>query len=88
MPPFGRWAVRIAVAVLLLDAVLLGVAGMLTSRPLLLGFAALAALAAAGSVALWRRQRRRWDEVTAARLAAQAELHGLARALKEGRPRP
>jgi hypothetical protein len=86
MPPLGRWATALALVVLLLDAALLGAVAVSTGRPLFYLLAGAGLAGAAGVGLLWRRQRRRWEEVSAARAAAQRELRALARALRESRP--
>lgn len=79
LPPRGRALTYLAVGFLLLDGVLLGLAGLWSGRPGLLAGAVACAGLAAGVVLLWRRQRRLLAEMAEAREAVRTE----ARALRE-----
>lgn len=83
------WASRltwIAVAVLLLDAILLGAVWVATGRTLLLAGAVLALVLAL--LVVWFRYlaARRWAEVDQARREAKAELEALSEMLRSRRP--
>lgn len=78
-PPRGRALTYLAVGFLLLDGVLLFLAGLWSARPGLIAGAAICGLLAGGVLALWRRQRRLLTEMAEAREAVRAE----ARALRE-----
>jgi hypothetical protein len=83
------WASRltwIAVAVLLLDAILLGAVWVATGRTLLLAGAVLALVLAL--LVVWFRYlaARRWAEVDQARREAKAELEALSEILRSRRP--
>jgi membrane protein implicated in regulation of membrane protease activity len=81
------WPVRAgvvaAVGFLALDAVLLAWAGWWTHRFALVLWGALLACLTAVPLLLWRRYRRRMDEVRAARHAMVQEVHHLQMALRE-----
>lgn len=69
----GRLATWVAVVVLLLNALLLGAAGLVAGRPVLVGIAALLAAGALLVGLAWRRHRRRLQELAAGRQALRAE---------------
>lgn len=73
--PRLRLVTGIALAFLLLDSVLLVLAGVLTRTPLPFGLAVMALLLAAIVLLLQRRFTRRWDEIAAARQDLRAEVH-------------
>lgn len=80
----GRLATWVAVVVLLVNAMLLGAAGVVGARPALLAAGA-GLLAGAGLVVVaWRRHRRRLAELTADREALRDEALAL-RDLVRGR---
>jgi hypothetical protein len=81
----GRWLSWLTVAVLLLDASLLVVVGVVGGRPLLLAVSAGLIAAAGGVILLGRRQRDRWTQVDAARREAQDEARILAELLRRTR---
>ena len=74
----GRWTSTLAIAVLLVDALLLLGLGLAGRKPLLLGLAGLLGLVALGIVYLVRRQQDRLDQVAAARRAVRDEARVLA----------
>lgn len=76
-PPRGRALTYLAVGFLLLDAVLLGLAGLWSRRPGLIGGAALCGGLALAVLLLWRRQRRLLAEMADAREAVQTEARAL-----------
>jgi len=78
-PPRGRALTYLAVGFLLLDGVLLGLAGLWSHRPGLIAGGVLCGALAGGVLLLWRRQRRLLAEMADARRAVSAE----ARALRE-----
>jgi len=78
-----RAGVVAAVGFLALDALLLGWAGWWARRPALLLWAGLLAALTPLPLALWRRYRRRMDEVHAARRAMAQEVRHLQMALRE-----
>ena len=73
----GRLATWIAVVVLVLNALLLGAAGLVAGRLVLVGGAALSLLGAFAVVVAWRRHLRALDELTAARQALRDEALAL-----------
>lgn len=76
-----------AVGVLWLDAVVLGVAGVVRGRPSLVLGAAACMLASVAVLVAWRRYRRTVAEVAAARRDLAREAKAL-RALLRARPSP
>lgn len=84
MSRLGRVATWVAAGALLLNALLLGAAGMVAGRPLLL-VAAGVALAAAGTVLLaWRRHLRTLARLEAERHAVRDEALALRDMLRGG----
>lgn len=81
----GRVATWIAVGVLVLNALLLGAAGLVAGRLVLVGAAGLSLLGALAVVRGWRRHLRTLDELTAARQALRDEALAL-RELVKGNP--
>jgi len=75
----GRLATGIAVVALLLNALLLGWAGLVAGRLVLVGAAVLSLVGAVVVILAWRRHLRTLDELTAAR----QELRDEARALRD-----
>jgi LPXTG-motif cell wall-anchored protein len=76
----GRALTIIAVGFLALDGVLLGLAGWWTRQINLILAGVVLLLAAVGVLYLWKRQRKRLADITAARAALKAaagELRGL-----------
>ncbi len=78
-PPRGRALTYLAVGFLLLDGVLLALAGLWSGRPGLIVAGGLCGVLAGGVMLLWRRQQRLLAEMAEARRAVSAE----ARALRE-----
>ena len=81
----SRAPATLAVGFLVLDALLLALAGVLGARPLLIVLAAACALAALFVVILWRRYRRTYFELDAARQDVQREIASI-RELLQSRP--
>lgn len=79
----GRATTIVAAGVLVLDGVLLGLAGLWGRRYGLLLGAGVCLLAAVGVGLLWRRYQRQLAEVEAARIAVREEVLAL-RALVRG----
>jgi hypothetical protein len=79
---------RLAVALLLLDAALLAIAGRAVARPALVVLATLLLGAAALVLLLARRQRAKWEEVDAARRAVRDEVRVLAELVRRIRGAP
>ena len=84
MSAIGRVGTWVAVIALLLNAILLGAAGLAARRPLLLVGAGVAAAAAIGIVLSWRRHLRMLEVVRRERHAMGDE----ARALRDLLRRP
>jgi len=74
-----------AAGFLLLDAVLLGLAGIWFSRPLLIVWGVVFAGGAVGVVMLWRRYLVQLDQLEDARRALRAEAQRISRALESAR---
>lgn len=79
-------ATWIAVGVLVLNALLLGAAGLVAGRLFLVGAAGLSLLGARAVVVAWRRHLRSLDELTAARQALRDEALALRELVKGDRP--
>ncbi len=79
----GRPLATFAVGFLLLDAVLLGWAGLELRRTGLLAGGIACALAAVAVVVLWRRYRRTLAELDAGRKEMKAEAEEIRRLLRE-----
>ena len=77
MSAIGRVGTWVAVIALLLNAILLGAAGLAAGRPLLLAGAGVAALAAVGVIVLWRRHLRMLELVRQERQAMGDEARSL-----------
>ena len=73
----GRTLTIAAVGFLLLDAVLLAIAGLWAKRPGLLVGAGACAVAVVGVIVAWRRYRRAMEEVAAARRAMKSEVESI-----------
>ncbi len=78
-------ATWIAVGVLVLNALLLGAAGLVAGRPMLVGAAGLSLLGACAVVVAWRRHLRTLDELTDARQALRDEALALRELMKGDR---
>lgn len=76
-PPRGRALTYLAVGFLLLDGVLLLLAGVWSRHLGLIGGALACGALAAGVVLLWRRQRRLLAEMAVAREAVRQEARAL-----------
>ncbi|MFN2325248.1 MAG: hypothetical protein ABR551_05135 [Gemmatimonadales bacterium] len=81
----GRVATWIAVGVLVLNTLLLGAAGLVAGRLVLVGAAGLSLLGAFAVVVAWRRHLRTLDELTAARAALRDEALALRELVKGDR---
>lgn len=79
----GRVATWIAVGVLVLNALLLGAAGLVAGRPALLGGALLALAGAVAIVVAWRRHLRSLATLTTEREALRDEAMALRDLLKD-----
>lgn len=77
MSSLGRVATWIAVGVLAVNAVLLGAAGLVAGRPLLLGASAASALGAGAVGLAWRHHRQTLDAMAADRRALRDEALAL-----------
>ena len=73
----GRTLTTVAVGFLLLDGVLLAIAGIWAKRIALLVGAVACALMAVVVVVAWRRYRRAMEEVAAARRAMKSEVESI-----------
>lgn len=81
-PPFYRLTAAAGI-VLVVDAVLLGVLGLRSGRPVLIGISLAAMLLAVLLLRLWRAHARRWAAVRDARQAVQDEVRALASLVRE-----
>jgi len=82
----GRAATWVALAVLVLNAVLLGAAGLVAGRPALLVAAAVALVAAVLVAAAWRRHRRTLADLRAERHALRDEVLALRELVRRDPP--
>lgn len=73
----GRLATWVAVVALLLNAVLLGAAGLVAGRPVLIGGAVLIAVAAGVVLLAWRRHQRSLAELAGERQLLREEVLAL-----------
>jgi len=85
MSAIGRVGTWTAVGALGVNAVLLGVAGLVAGRPLLLLGAAGATAAAIGVILGWRRHRSSLDAMRRDRLALRGEVRALGDLIRRGR---
>lgn len=77
MSAVGRWGSWVAGVALALNAVFLGVAGLVAGRPSLLVGAVVAAMAAVGVAVAWRRHRRTLEALQRDRHAMRDEATAL-----------
>jgi len=86
MSRLGRVATWVAAGALLLNALLLGAAGLVAGRPVLLVAAGVALVSAAAVLVAWRRHRRTLARLEADRHALRDEALGLRDLLRSGPP--
>jgi hypothetical protein len=81
-PPLARFT-RVVVAVLVVDALVLGAVGLYARRPLFVGLAGLALLLAGLARRMERGYRRRLAEIAAARRELRDEVRAIAGDLRQ-----